>query len=602
MNPPIAPIDASIAHQRFAQEREKRLRRDGTAQYIVAESEMEHDPWTPRRERATVHDHVRFTFVGGGWAGLLSGAELARKGVTDVRIIDRAGDFGGVWYWNRYPGLMCDSPALLYLPLLEETGHVPTEKYVHQPEILAHCQRIGRHFHLYDKALFHTGITQAHWDEAARHWVITTDRGDRFTSDFLGLGLGFLSTPKLPGIPGIKRFLGHSFHASRWDYGYTGGAPGDEVLTGLANKRVAVIGTGATAIQCVGPVAASAKETFVFQRTPSAVFPRRNEPMDPAWFKTIATPGWQKRYAENYVLNWSGLWGQPYTMAPVPNLLQDGFTEFSSAIRAAILSVPPAELNPQTAMAAVEKTDLMGLAMAHANIEAQVRDKTTAEKLKPWYRAACKRPTFNDDYLQAFNRPNTHLVDTDGRGVTEITEKGVVANGVEHEVDCIIWASGFDFSKAASHAVRFDVRGEGGRDLRDHWKDGLRSLHGMHVAGFPNLFLVQLAQGADFVPNIPTGWQDAGQTIAAVVAHMGEQSLAKVVAEPAMEAAWTDIITHSPPFPDLRDCTPGLLSHEGTADPKVASYQGSPDGPRGFLKMIANWRSSETYSGLKFEA
>jgi cyclohexanone monooxygenase len=596
----VPPLDAELARRRFSEERMKRLRPDGEAQYILAEAELAHDPWTPRRERPPVRDHVRFTFVGGGFAGLLAGAELVRQGIGDVRIIDRAGDFGGVWYWNRYPGLMCDSPALLYLPLLEETGHVPTEKYVHQPEILAHCGRIGRHFGLYERALFHTGIVEAIWDEVQCRWTVLTDRGDQFTTDFLGLGLGFLSTPKLPGIPGIEDFRGHAFHASRWDYAYTGGAPGDEALTGLADKRVAVIGTGATAIQCVGPVAAHAKATYVFQRTPSAVYPRRNEPLDAAWFRSIATPGWQQRYTENYILNWSGLWGQPFTMDPVPNLLADGFTEFSAAIRAAIHSVPPAELNPQTAQAAVERTDLEGLARVHAHVDAQVSDKAIADKLKPWYRAACKRPTFNDDYLAAFNRPNTHLVDTDGRGVELITADGVVAGGKAYPVDCIVYASGFDFSKGASHAVRFAVRGEGGRDLREHWKDGLRSLHGMHVAGFPNLFIVQLAQGADFAPNIPTGWQDAGRTLAAVVAHMQARGLRKVVASAAHEAAWTRIVSTAPPFPDLRDCTPGLLSHEGRVDPKLASYQGAPDGPRGFFKMIANWRASGTFSGLEF--
>ncbi len=596
----FTPLDADTARKRFAEEREKRLRKNGLGQYIVAESEMENDPWTPRTDRPQVNDHVRFTFVGGGFAGLLAGAELAKQGITDVRIIDRAGDFGGVWYWNRYPGLMCDSPALLYLPLLEETGHVPTEKYAHQPEILAHCQRIGRHFGLYEKALFHTGVTQAHWDEAAQHWIVVTDRGDRFTSDFLGLGLGFLSTPKLPGIPGIDRFQGHAFHASRWDYGYTGGEPGHDALPGLADKRVAVIGTGATAIQCVGPVAAAARQTFVFQRTPSAVYPRMNAPIDPSWFASIAKPGWQRDYNDNFVLSWSGLWGQPYSLAPVPNLLQDSFAAIAGGVRAAIQSVPPDQLNPITAMAAVERNDLLGLAMAHANVDAQVRDPKTAEKLKPWYRLACKRPTFNDQYLQAFNRPSTKLVDTDGQGVTAITEKGVVAKGVEHEVDCIIWASGYDFSKGASHAVRFEVRGEGARDLQSHWQDGLRTLHGMHVAGFPNMFIIQLAQGAEFAPNVPTGWQDAACTIATVVAHMRNKGLRRVVADPKHEAAWTQIITTAPPFPDLRDCTPGLLSHEGTTDSRIASYQGSPDGPRGFFKMIASWRSAGTFCGLDF--
>lgn len=306
-------IDADTVLRRFAEEREKRLRPEGFGQYLGLTQDMDRDPWTQRQAREPVADHVTFTFVGGGWAGLLTGAELAKRGIHDVRIIDRAGDFGGVWYWNRYPGVMCDSPAALYLPLLEETGHMPSMKYAFQPEILEHCQRIGRQFGLYDKALFHTSVERAEWDEAARLWRITTDRGDSFTSTYLSLGLGFFSTPKLPGISGIETFKGKAFHAARWDYEYTGGSPADPRLDKLADKRVAVIGTGATAIQCIGPVSETAKELYVFQRTPSAVSPRGNGPVDEAWFRSIATPGWQKRYNDAYVRDWTGLWGQPFS-------------------------------------------------------------------------------------------------------------------------------------------------------------------------------------------------------------------------------------------------------------------------------------------------
>ena len=150
---------------------------------------------------------------------------LSEAGVTDVRIIEKGGDFGGTWYWNRYPGAQCDTASLVYMPLLEETGYMPSEKYAHAPEILEHCRRIGRQYGLYDNALFHTQVTSLDWDEADSRWNISTNRGDAFTAQFVGMGTGPLHVPKLPGIPGIETFKGHSFHTSRWDYGYTGGDP-----------------------------------------------------------------------------------------------------------------------------------------------------------------------------------------------------------------------------------------------------------------------------------------------------------------------------------------------------------------------------------------
>lgn len=594
-------LDADEVLRRFAEEREKRLRPEGFGQYLRLTEDMDRDPWTERQERPPVADHVTFTFVGGGWAGLLTGAELAKRGIHDVRIIDRAGDFGGVWYWNRYPGVMCDSPAALYLPLLEETGHTPSMKYAFQPEILEHCQRIGRHFGLYDKALFHTSVERAEWDEAARLWRITTDRGDSFTSTYLSLGLGFFSTPKLPGIPGIETFKGKAFHAARWDYDYTGGSPADPRLDKLTDKRVAVIGTGATAIQCIGPVSETAKELYVFQRTPSAVSPRGNGPVDEAWFRSIATPGWQKRYHDAYVRDWTGLWGQPFSLEPSLDPLDDDFAKFAARLRSVILSVPAEIRNPVTVKAALDKASVEIVSEVHEYIRGMVSDPDTAEKLLPWYRPLCKRPTFNDDYLHAYNRPGTQLVDTDGKGVEAITETAVIANGTEHPVDCIIYASGFEFAKDPLRALKFEVLGVDGVDLRSHWAQGVRSLHGLHTRGFPNMFTVQLAQGADFAANVPTGWQDAGETIALIVDHMLQHGLTRVEVEEADELAWSQQIAATPPMPDTRDCTPGLLTFEGGTDPRIALLSGVPEGPRGFFAMMAGWKWSGDFAGLEFQ-
>ena len=304
-----AVIDKKALLAKYIAERDKRLRADGNAQYLEVKGNLAHyleDPYTPRVERAPKTDHVTFAFVGGGFAGLVTGARLVEAGVTDVRIIEKGGDFGGTWYWNRYPGAQCDTASMIYMPLLEETGHMPTEKYAHAPEILEQCQRIGKQYGLYENALFHTEVEDLRWDAAKSRWVIKTNRGDEFTASFIGLGTGPLHVPKLPGIPGIETFKGHSFHTSRWDYDYTGGDPKGAKMEKLADKRVAIIGTGATSVQAVPHLAKACKQLFVVQRTPSSVDVRANKPIDAEWFAEIATPGWQKRWLENFTANQAG--------------------------------------------------------------------------------------------------------------------------------------------------------------------------------------------------------------------------------------------------------------------------------------------------------
>ncbi|MFM7786348.1 MAG: flavin-containing monooxygenase, partial [Gammaproteobacteria bacterium] len=382
----------------------------------------------------------------------VTGARLMEAGVKDVRIIEKGGDFGGTWYWNRYPGAQCDTASMIYLPLLEEVGHRPSEKYAHAPEILAHSQNIGRTYGLYEHALFHTQARSIAWDETVRAWRITTNRGDNFTAQFIGLGTGPLHVPKLPGIPGIESFKGHSFHTSRWDYAYTGGDPQGAPLSKLADKRVAIIGTGATAVQCIPHLARSAKTLYVMQRTPSSVDQRDNIPIDPKWFTEIATPGWQQRWLENFTMNQAGFGADV-------DLVNDGWTDLARRIRTRIFELPPDQRTPPNMWMAYEDSDNEKMEEIRARAERLVKDRETAEKLKAWYRQLCKRPCFHDEYLQAFNNPGTHLIDTDGKGVERITEKGVVVGGKEYEVDCIIYASGFEVGTPLERRAGFDLEG-----------------------------------------------------------------------------------------------------------------------------------------------
>ncbi|MEY4951363.1 MAG: hypothetical protein RL698_3574, partial [Pseudomonadota bacterium] len=313
---------------RYREERDKRLRTDGNDQYVEPTGRFAHfveDPYVPRVERAPVFSEVTVAFIGGGFAGLCTGARMKQAGIEDFHIIEGGGDFGGVWYWNRYPGAMCDTAAMVYLPLIEEVGTRPTMKYVLAPEIWRHALRIAEAFGLRGKALFSTNVTLLEWDDADSRWVIHTDRGDRIRARFVAMGTGPLHKPKLPGIPGLESFDGHAFHTSRWDYAWTGGAPNGAPMTKLADKRIGIIGTGATAVQCIPPLGRDARELFVFQRTPSSIDVRNNHPIDPAWFDSL-DPGWQAKWLMNFATLQTGGFADE-------DLVQDGWTDIATRVR-----------------------------------------------------------------------------------------------------------------------------------------------------------------------------------------------------------------------------------------------------------------------------
>jgi cation diffusion facilitator CzcD-associated flavoprotein CzcO len=592
------PIDKSALRRKYASERDKRLRADGNDQYIRIDGHRTrylHDPYTPRTERAAKSDHVTFAFIGGGFAGLATAARLKEAGVENVRIIEKGGDFGGTWYWNRYPGAQCDTASMVYMPLLEETGHRPSEKYAHGPEILAHSQRIGTHYGLYENALFHTEVTDLAWDAAQHRWHITTSRGDAFTAQFIGLGTGPLHVPKLPGIAGIDSFGGHSFHTSRWDYAYTGGDRFGAPLTKLADKRIGIIGTGATSVQCVPHLARACHELFVFQRTPSSVDVRANAPIDPDWFANIATAGWQQRWLENFTANQAG------GGADV-DLVQDGWTELGKRIRTKIQTLPKEQRTLENMRAVFEDADFEKMEEIRQRAENVVGNYATAQKLKAWYRQLCKRPCFHDSYLQAFNSPSTHLIDTDGRGVERITERGVVVAGVEYPLDGLIFASGFEVGTAYERRAGFDMRGRDGRRLSRHWTQGMRSKHGIHVHGFPNAFFVQPAQGANLISNVPHNLTDSGKTIAAVVAHAMAQNRAEVEVTAGAEEAWVALLrTSVGRMAGGPDCTPGYYNNEGRdPGPSGGLGIGYPEGPQAYFAYIDAWRRAGTFDGLEF--
>ena len=408
-------FDVDALRTKYAIERDRRLRADGIAQYIEITGPFAgfaKDPWSdPEFTREPLSDEVDVAIIGAGFGGLLTGARLRELGVDSIRLIDKAADVGGTWYWNRYPGIACDVESYVYMPLLEELGYVPTEKYAKGDEIFAHCRHIAEHYDLYRDICLQTEVHEIRWDPALSRWIIATNHGDAIRARFVAMANGYLQKPKLPGIEGIMAFGGHTFHTSRWDYDYTGAD-----LSKLSDKRVGIIGTGATAIQCVPHLAKSVKQLLVFQRTPSTVDVRGNRPTDPAW-STSLDNGWQRRRIENFQLLTAG--GDADE-----DLVDDAWTSIVKKLFM-MRQTSIEGISDEERLRTVDMADFVKMEEVRARVDSIVTDPATAEALKPWYGYFCKRPCFHDEYLQTFNRDNVTLVDTQGKGVERITTDGV---------------------------------------------------------------------------------------------------------------------------------------------------------------------------------
>jgi len=489
---------------------------------------------------------------------------------------------------------MCDTAAFIYMPLLEETGHMPSRKYVQAPEILEHCQRIGKQYGLYDNAVFSTEVTELEWHGDSSRWIIRTNRGDEMRAKYLAMGTGPLHRAKLPGIPGIESFAGHSFHTSRWDYDFTGGSPKGELMAGLTDKRVGIIGTGATAVQCIPHLAAAAGDLFIFQRTPSSIDVRNNSDTDPDWFDTLE-PGWQDKWLRNFTTLQTGQFADE-------DLVMDGWTDISQRIRDKALE--NGDFSPEGLLRAYHDSDDEKMAEIRDRVDQIVADPNTAEALKPWYRQLCKRPCFHDEYLDSFNRDSVHLIDTDGKGVERIDETGVFVGGEHFDLDVLIYASGFEVGTSFERRSGFDTIGRDGERLSERWEQRMSTLHGIHVHGFPNMFVVGPGQGANLISNVPHNLVERGATIATIVAHAESIGAQQVEVTLDAENEWVDLLVRGGrSFGADPTCTPGYYNNEGKVPEEgegVLLGLGYPDGPLAYFDYIADWRESGEFKGLEF--
>jgi cyclohexanone monooxygenase len=595
-------IDIPALKAKYNREREKRLRKEGQSQYFRPTGQMgvdyAADPHTPVAPRAPLTEDIDVVILGAGFGGIMAAYHLTKAGITNFRNIDTAGDFGGVWYWNRYPGIQCDNESYCYLPLLEETGFMPSKKFADGWEIQGYCRAIAEKFGFAGRALFHTQAKNVIWDENLKRWHVRTNRGDDIRARFVIVAAGVLNMPKLPGIQGIDTFKGKIFHTARWDYDYTGGSYRNPVLDKLKDKRVAIVGTGATAIQAVPNLAKYAKHLYVVQRTPSCVDARPNPQTNPDWVKTLE-PGWQKARQDNFQR------AVMETLGPNdPDLICDFWTEINRNLQAKMAAMGWPELPFEKFMEMRETEDFLVMERFRKRVEELVEDPETAEALKPYYRFMCKRPLSSDVFYPAFNQPNVELLDvSETKGLQQITENGFIANGKEYPADCIIFASGFEVTSDLERRWGMDkVEGRGGESIYKHWADGPKTLHGLMTHGFPNQFYIGYIQGG-LNASVTEQFGRQGAHAAYIIAEALKRGVKAV--EPSQEAQdayvqrFKEVEIDTSKIEPL--CPPSYFNNEGEADAKWALFRGWGLGWYDFERMLKEWRDKGEMQGLVFE-
>ena len=605
--PEAAELDIDQLKARYRQQRDRRIRSDGQQQYQRTSGSDDgtyaHDPHQSVTPREAIHEDLEVAVLGAGWSGLLTSVHLRKAGVAQIRNIDHAGDFGGVWYWNRYPGVQCDNDAYCYLPMLEEMGFMPSQKFCDGHEIYRYCQSIARRFDLYENALFHTRVTALRWDESIRRWQVSTNRGDEIRARFVVMANGGLNIPKLPAIPGLSEYAGKVFHTARWDYGYTGGSHTEPELSRLGDKRVAIVGTGATAVQAIPALAHHAKQLYVLQRTPSAVDHRPNPKTDINWSASLS-PGWQQARIANF---------HRFAIAgPLPgeqDLICDFWTEINRNLNEELLA-EGIELSLEDYLARREVMDYRVMERLRRRIATMVDDPKNVSMLTPWFRFFCKRPLSSNAYYPVFNRDNVSLFDVSAtQGVERVTANGFVVDDVEYAVDCIIFASGFEVTSDLDRRWGIDViTGRDGQSLYTHWDDGYTTYHGMATRGFPNLLFVGFYQGG-FNATTTETYNRQGEHIAYIVREALSCGVTALEPELAAEAEWvTHVRATAFDVSDLqRECTPSYFNNEGQAHigkdgkPRHRWYLGEAYGPGwdAFQQLLGEWREQGDLRGFE---
>jgi cyclohexanone monooxygenase len=553
---PEPPAGAVFNADEQARYRDFKEARRGAADYISMEGEFSkylEDAYSADPiPREALNDNCEILVVGAGFAGLLLWYKLRAAGFTDVRFCEKGGDVGGTWYWNRYPGIACDVEAYSYLPLLEEMGYIPTMKFASGFEIMEYCQRMAEKFSFYDHCLFHTTVQSTDWDEHSGRWTVSTDRGDAIKSRYVILANGILTTPKLARIDGMETFQGDAFHTSRWNY-----------HVDLNDKRVGIIGTGATAVQVVPELAKITKSLHVFQRTPSSIDVRDQRATTPEEIDTwTSEPGWAKARRARFAKISAGR----TAMKANDDYLAGKVQDFKERKQHA------SELSPQEMINKQLDTNFRIMEQIRARVDAIVKDPVTAEALKPYYPYGCKRPTFHDEYLPTFNQPHVTLVDTAPRGVAKIDATGVIHDGQHYPLDILIYATGFQWMATSTFNM---IKGRDGLTLNEKWQNqGTKTFLGIHSKGFPNLFVVSGPQGGGGSFNFTNAIEEHADYIVWMLQTLRDKGANRVDVTSAAEDEYADHcrradIVSAP----LRDCLSYYNGH-GDSEPGSLAYYG----------------------------
>lgn len=637
---PNSPKMASEIEAKYQAERAKRLRSEGMSQFtdlfsIDKYTKFIADPWeeesATQYKSAPTPERTEVLIIGAGFGGLLYAARLIDSGFApeDIHLVDNAGGFGGTWYWNRYPGLMCDIESYIYMPLLEEMGYMPTQKYVSGNELRAYSKQVAEKWNIADKASFHCKVQKLVWDDKKKEWMVNMTRQrrgkdiSRFTmrARFVMMAVGIMVIPQIAKIKGLEKFTGETFHTARWDYNCTGGSSADPALTKLRGKRVGIIGTGATAIQVVPAVSSWAKELYVFQRTPSSVDVRGNCDTDKEWWdrEIRGRSGWQQERRENFNAFITNLANKPER-----DMVSDGWTGMPaySALVGTEDEIRPEDMEKYAR--SLHTLDLPRQEKIRARVDQLITDKETAQNLKAWYPSWCKRACFHDEYLQAFNKENVTLVDTNGRGVELINERGIIFNDKEYPLDVLILGTGYrsPFLFSPGGRVDIDVRGRGDCSLDAKWKDKLATLHGIMSHDFPNLFWPGFSQASgspNFVYCIDMSVKHAVDILAEARKRVkpGPQPSSgykyNVVVEPTIEAEeeWSArVVSQAGVFAATAGCTPSYINAEGEMDRSVPVEElkrrarGAMWGKGifDFERVITEWKTTGGFQGVDFMA
>ena len=532
--------------------------------------------------------HFDAVIIGAGFSGMYMLHSLRDKLGLNARVIEAGQGVGGTWYWNRYPGARCDTPSYIYCytfdrNLVQEWEW--SERYPEQDEILRYLEHCADRFDLKPDIDFGKRVTSTVFDEKTNLWTVRTDQGDQYTARFVISATGCLTSSNMPDIKGVDSFKGKSYHTSRW--------PHDGV--DFTAKRVAVIGTGATAVQVIPVVAQQAKQLTVFQRTAVYCVPARNGKVDPAIAK--ARKGNYDQVVENIRKSFFG-----FELNFIPKSVFDVTPEEREREFDRMWDQGGFEfwLGNYHDMFFDKKANEIVSDYVRGKIRATVNDPVVAEKLIPKYAYGTKRQPLDTNYFETFNKRNVLLVDaaTDGP-IEEVTPKGIRAGGKEYEFDIIVYATGFDAMTGALKAL--DIKGRGGQSLTELWKDGPETYLGIATAGFPNLFMMTGPQSPSAFSNVPVSIEQHVEWITECIAHMRRNSLVTVEATPEAQVGWGEHVL------DLisKTLVPNTNSwYMGANIPgkarKFLAYIG-PEGVGGYRKTCDEVTAAG-YEGFKFSS